>query len=189
MIDDLIEAFQADTSLADVSVEQADANHDVWQLAQLSHLLGGRQSYERSQTGSRQHRFESCCDFALDGVGDGSGELDVRILSDDVLLVFVQQVVEDFLVKKGDALEIVTRARFKTDDLINQSVWLVRQVRDVLLTSNFLLHVSWIIADLKLNRVQGWLLNLLETINSDVYKLFSFLFWDLILKIEPSSFY
>jgi len=39
-----------------------------------------------------------------------------------VLLVFVQQVVEDFLVKKGDALEIVTRARFKTDDLIDQSV-------------------------------------------------------------------
>lgn len=119
MIDDLIEAFQADTSLADVSVEQADANHDVRQLAQLSHLLGGCQSYERSQTGSGQHRFESRCDFALDGVGDGSGELDVRILADDVLLVFVQQVVEDFLVKKGDALEIVTRARFKTDDLIN----------------------------------------------------------------------
>ena len=58
-----------------------------------------------------------------------------------MLLVFVQQVVEDFLVKKSNAFKIVARARFKTDDLIDQSIRLVRQVRDVLLSRDFLLHI------------------------------------------------
>ena len=43
-----------------------------------------------------------------------------------MLLVLVQQVVEDLLVKDSDAFEIVSRTRFKTDDLINETIRLVR---------------------------------------------------------------
>ena len=48
--------------------------------------------------------------------------MDVRIVANDVLLVLVEQVVEDLLVEKRDAFKVVSRSRFKTDNLINQAV-------------------------------------------------------------------
>ena len=70
-----------------------------------------------------------------------------------MLLVLVQQVVEDLPIEEGDAFEIVARARLKAHDLIDESVGLVRQVSDVLLSLHLLLHISRIVANLKLNSV------------------------------------
>ena len=46
MVDNLVEALEADTALADVTIEEANANDDVRELAQLGHLLGGRKGNE-----------------------------------------------------------------------------------------------------------------------------------------------
>ncbi len=53
-------------------------------------------------------------------------QLDIWVFADNVLLVLVQQVVEDFLVEKGDTFEIVTWARLEADNLVNQAIRLVR---------------------------------------------------------------
>mgnify|MGYP007047531751 CR=1 FL=1 len=65
-----------------------------------------------------------------------------------MLLVLVQQVIEDLLVKQGDALKIISRPWLKRDNLVNETVGLVAQVCDVLLSQNFLLDISRVIADL-----------------------------------------
>jgi hypothetical protein len=65
-----------------------------------------------------------------------------------VLLVLVQQVVEDLLVKRSDAFEVVARSGLETDDLVNEAVGLVGQVGDVLLPLNFLLHIGGVVTDL-----------------------------------------
>ena len=70
-----------------------------------------------------------------------------------MLLVFVQQIVKDFLVEERNAFEIVTRSRLETHDLIDQAVRFMRQISDVLLPSYFLLHVCGVVSDLKLDCV------------------------------------
>ena len=65
-----------------------------------------------------------------------------------MLFVFVQQVVEDFLVEESDALEIVSRSGLKAYNLIDQSVGLVAQICDILLSLDFLLYVCRIVTDL-----------------------------------------
>lgn len=70
-----------------------------------------------------------------------------------MLLVLVKQVVEDLLVQDGDTFEIVSRARFETDNLVNKSIRLVRQVGDVLLPLYLLLHVGRIVANLQLDGI------------------------------------
>ena len=62
-----------------------------------------------------------------------------------MLLVLVQQVVEDLLVKRSDAFEVVARSGLETDDLVNEAVGLVGQVGDVLLPLNFLLHIGGVV--------------------------------------------
>lgn len=52
MVDNLVEALQADTSFANVSVEEADSNDDVGQFAQLGDLLGGCEGHKGTQTSS-----------------------------------------------------------------------------------------------------------------------------------------
>ena len=59
-----------------------------------------------------------------------------------MLLVLVQQVVENFLVEQCDAFKIISRPGLEADDLVNQSVRLVGEVGDVLLSRNFLLNVG-----------------------------------------------
>lgn len=104
-----------------------------------------------------------------------------------MLLVFIKQVVEDLLVKEGDAFEIVTRARLKTDNLIDESVRLVGQVGDVLLPLNLLLNVGGIVPNLQLDSVEGGLLDLLETLDGHVNELFGLFLADLVFKEETST--
>ena len=53
VVDDFAETFQANASLADITIEQADADDDVGQLAQLRYFLGSGEGNERPQTSSR----------------------------------------------------------------------------------------------------------------------------------------
>ena len=127
MINNLRETFQADTSLADISVEKSNTNNDVGQLAQLSDLLGCSERHEGSQTGSGKHTLQGSSDLSLDGVSNGSCQLDRGIVSDDMLLVLVQQVIEDLLVEESNAFEVVSTARLEAHNLIDQTVRLVRE--------------------------------------------------------------
>ena len=55
MVDNLIEAFKTDATLANISVEEADADNDVRKLSELGDFLRGRQGHEWAETGSGQH--------------------------------------------------------------------------------------------------------------------------------------
>lgn len=66
-----------------------------------------------------------------------------------MLFVLVKEVVKDLLVEKSDSLEIIARPWLETDDLIDESVGLMTQVSDVLLSLNFLFHICRIVTDLK----------------------------------------
>ena len=59
-----------------------------------------------------------------------------------MLFILIEEVVEYFLVEESDALEVVPTSGLKTHDLVDQTVGLMRQVRDVLLTLNLLTHVG-----------------------------------------------
>jgi hypothetical protein len=78
-----------------------------------------------------------------------------------VLLVLVKQIVEDLFVKEGDSLEVVTRSWLETDDLVDETVGLVAEVCDVLLTLNLLLNVGRIVTDLKFDSIERRRINLL----------------------------
>ena len=65
-----------------------------------------------------------------------------------MLFVLIQQVIEDLLIKQSDALKIVTTPRFEANDLIYKSIGLMGQVGNVLLSLDFLSHISGIITDL-----------------------------------------
>ena len=58
-----------------------------------------------------------------------------------MLFVLVQQIVENLLVEDRDAFEVVAGARLERHDLVDESVRLVTQVRDVLLALHLLLDV------------------------------------------------
>ena len=70
-----------------------------------------------------------------------------------MLLVLIQQIVEDLLVEKSDALEVVAASGLEADDLIDESVGLVAEIGDVLLSLDFLLDVCRIVTDLQFNCV------------------------------------
>jgi len=172
MVDNLVETFETNTTLTNISVKQTDANDDIGQFAQLGDFLGSGQTDEGSEAGTREHRLEGSSDFSLDGVRNSIGQLDLRVVADDVLLVFVKQIVEDFLVEESDAFEIVTRARFKRHDLVDQAIGLVGEVGDVLLSSHFLFDVGGIVADLQHDSVQSRLFFLLKPLYSQVDEVF-----------------
>ena len=113
MVDNLIEALEADTTLADVTIEEANTDDDVWKLAKLGHLLGGSEGDEWTQTSSRKNGFESSGDLAFNSVWNGGSQLDVRVLANNMLLILVQQVIEDLSVEQGDAFEVITWAWLK----------------------------------------------------------------------------
>ena len=122
VVDDLVEAFKTDSTFSNVTVEQPNSNYDIRKFAELCNFFRCGQGNEGSQTGSRKDAFKCSCNFSFDSVRDSSRELDVRIVANDVLLVLVEQVVEDLLVEERDAFEVVSRSRFKTDNLIDQAV-------------------------------------------------------------------
>ena len=142
MIDDVEEGLEANASLSDIAIEQADANDDVRQLAKLGHLLGCRKADEWAKTGTRQDGLEGGGDLTLNSVRNGGRQLDRAVVANDVLLILVEQVVEDLLVQDSDALEVVAGTRLKADDLIDEPVALVTEVGDVLLALHFLLDIS-----------------------------------------------
>ena len=108
MVDNLVEALEADTTLADITIEESNTNDDVRKLAQLGYLLGGSEGDEWTQTGSGENRLKSSSDFAFNSVRHGSSQLNVRVLADNVLLILVQQVIEDLPVEESDAFKVVT---------------------------------------------------------------------------------
>ena len=65
-----------------------------------------------------------------------------------MLLILIQKVVEDLLVKKGDTLEIISGSWLKTYDFIDESVGLVGKVGDVLLSLHLLFYICRIVTDL-----------------------------------------
>ena len=73
MVDNLVEALEANTTLADVTIEEANTNDDVRELAKLGHFLGGRKGDERTQTSPRQHRLESGGNLTFNCVRHRSG--------------------------------------------------------------------------------------------------------------------
>lgn len=122
MVDNLTERFQSDASLRNVPIEKAYPNNDIGEFAELGHLFWGGQRDERSQPCARQDRFECRGHLSFNRVRNCRGQLDIRVVPNDVLLVLVQQIVEDLLVEERDAFEVVGRARLKTHNLVNQSI-------------------------------------------------------------------
>ena len=107
MVDNLVEALEADTTLADITIEEANTDDDVRKLTKLGNLLGGSKGDEWTQTGSGKNRLESSSDLTFNSVRHGSGQLDVRVLANNMLLILVQQVIEDLPVEKSNALKVV----------------------------------------------------------------------------------
>jgi hypothetical protein len=68
MVDDILEALQADSSFTNIPVEQPDSNNDIGQFTELSHLLRGSQRDKRPQSRSRQDTLQSCSDLSVYGV-------------------------------------------------------------------------------------------------------------------------
>ena len=72
-----------------------------------------------------------------------------------MLFVLIQQVIEDLLVKKSDALKVIAAARLKAHDLINKAIRLMTQASDVLLSLHLLANIGGVIANLELDSVEG----------------------------------
>ena len=70
-----------------------------------------------------------------------------------MLFILVQQVIEDLPVEESDTFEVIARAWLKAYYFIYESVRLMRQICDVLLSLHLLLHIGRVIANLKLNSV------------------------------------
>jgi hypothetical protein len=122
VINNFREGLEADTALADIAVEQTDADNDVGELAQLSYFLRGCQGDKGTKACSRQDTLEGSGYLTLDGIRNGRGQLNGGIVAQDVLLVLIQQVIKDLLVQQSDPLEIVPAAGLETHDLINETV-------------------------------------------------------------------
>ena len=73
-----------------------------------------------------------------------------------MLLILIQQIVENLLVEKSDALKVITASGFEADDFVDESVGFVAQVSNVLLPLHLLLDICRIVTDLQFNCVQGW---------------------------------
>jgi hypothetical protein len=85
-----------------------------------------------------------------------------------VLLVLVKKVVKNFLIQQGNTFKIVSGPGLEADNLIDETVGLMAQVCDVLLSLNFLLHICRIVTDLKFDSVKRWRIYLLQAL----YRLF-----------------
>jgi len=153
MIDNVQEWFKANTTFSNISIEQSNTNNDVWQFAQLGNLLRCSKRNKRSETSSWQNWLECCSDLSFNSIWNGSIEGDWRVVTNNVLLVLVEQVVENLFVKKGDALKIISRPWLEWDDFINESIWFMTQICDVLLSLNFLFYICRIVTDLQFYRI------------------------------------
>ena len=153
MIDDVEERFKTNTTLSDISVEETDTNNDVRELTKLGNLFWSSQRHEWSKTGSWKYRFKSSRNFSFNCAGNWWSQFNGTVVTNNVLLVLIQKIVEDLLVQKSDSFKIVTWSWLEGNDFINKSVRLMTQVSNILLSLNFLLHVSWIVSNLQLDCV------------------------------------
>jgi len=74
----------------------------------LGNFLRNSERDERTETGSGEDGLKGSGNFTLDGVLDRGSQLDLGVVSNDVLFILVQQVVEDLLVEDGDSFEVVS---------------------------------------------------------------------------------
>jgi len=153
MVNDVQEGFKTNTTFTNISVEKTDTNNDVREFTKLSNLFWSCQGHEWSKTSSWKYRFESSSYFSFNCAGNGWSQFNGTIVSNDMLLVFVQKIIEDLLVQKCDSFKIVTGSWFEGNDFINESVGLMTQVSNVLLSLNFLLDICRIISNLQLDCV------------------------------------
>ena len=70
-----------------------------------------------------------------------------------MLLVFIEQIVEYFLIEHRNSFEIVAASRFKAHNFIDKSIRLMGKPCNVLLPLHLLADVGRIITDLELDRV------------------------------------
>jgi hypothetical protein len=68
MVYDLRETLEADTSLANVSVEESDTNDNVGELTELCYLLWGGQGDKGSEAGTWQDTLQCRSYLALNGI-------------------------------------------------------------------------------------------------------------------------
>jgi len=151
MVDNVKERFKTNTTLADISVEKTDTDNDVRELTKLGNLLWSCQRHKWSKTCSWKYRFESSCYFSFDCAGNRWSQLNSTVVTNNMLFILIQKIVEDLLVQKSDSFKIVTGSWLEGNDFINESVGFMTQISNVLLSLNFLLDICWIISNLKLD--------------------------------------
>jgi hypothetical protein len=108
MIDDVKERFKTNTTLSDISVEKTDTDNNVRKLTKLSNFFWSCQRYKWSKTGSWKHRFKSSSNFSFNCVGNGWSQFDSTVVTNNVLLVLIQKIIEDLLVQESYSFKIVT---------------------------------------------------------------------------------
>ena len=172
MVNDILERFKADASFANVSIEQSDPDDYIRELTKLGDFLRSCQRDERSQPGPWQDRLEGRRNFSLDRARDRLGKFDLREIAEDMLLVLVKKIIEDPFVEHGDAFEVVSRPWLVAHDFVDESVGLMAEVRDVLLSLILLLDVGGVIADLQLDSVEAGGVLILQSLDDGLGQLF-----------------
>lgn len=153
MVDDVKERFKTNTTLSDISVEKTDSDNDVRQLTKLSNLFWSCQRHKWSKTSSWKYRFQSSRNFSFNCAGNWWSQFNSTVVTNNMLLVLIQKIVENLLVQKSDSFKIITGSWLKRNDFINKSIGLMTQIGNILLSLNFLFDISWIISNLQLDCV------------------------------------
>lgn len=113
VVEQLTGLEQPRAPLADLLVEQPDADHQVGQLNELDELLGGAKCDEGGKGGAGDDAFESRGHLLLDLV---LVLVDAGLVGDG--LVLEEQVVVYFLVELAEALEVLGVLDLVVDDLV-----------------------------------------------------------------------
>jgi len=153
MVDDVQERFKTNSTLSDISVEKTDSDNDVRELTKLSNLFWSCQRHKWSKTSSWKYRFQSSRNFSFNCAGNWWSQFNSTVVTNNMLFVLIQKIIEDLFVQESDSFKIVTRSWLEGNNFINEPVGFMTQVGNVLLSLNFLLDVSWIISNLKLDCV------------------------------------
>jgi hypothetical protein len=76
MVNNIVKAFETDSTFSNISVEKSNTNDNVGQLAQLSDFLWSTKRNEWSQTCSWQDGLKGSSNFSFDGARGSWGKLD-----------------------------------------------------------------------------------------------------------------
>lgn len=153
MINNFVKTFETYTSFTYISIKKSDSDDNIRKFAKLSDFFRSSQGHKRPETCTWKNTFECSSNFTFNSIIDCISELNLRVVANNVLFVLVKKVVENFLVKKRDAFKVVTRTRLKTDNFINESVWVMGKIGDILLSGHFLSHISRVISNLEFDGV------------------------------------